>query len=175
MAALVPVIAGVLAATTLGGIFVDTNPSPIDTPYLSAAIGKYDVLKNTPRDVAMDIRAEIDPNWIIYKRGIFTLKPFAAVEVTTDGALYGGAGFKFDTQYEHIYFTPSVMVGVYHDGGGKDLGHAIEFRSGIELGYEFDNQARLGVGLSHISNADIGDRNPGTEILSLYYHHPINF
>jgi hypothetical protein len=31
----------------------------------------------------------------------------------------------------------------------------------------------LGVAISHLSNAGIGDRNPGTEIATLYYSLPL--
>ncbi|MBO6784517.1 MAG: acyloxyacyl hydrolase, partial [Alphaproteobacteria bacterium] len=62
----------------------------------------------------------------------------------------------------------------YADGNGKDLGHTIEFRSQLEIGYRFDDRSRLSFAVSHISNASLGDSNPGTEIATIYYHIPIN-
>jgi len=70
--------------------------------------------------------------------------------------------------------TPSFGVGAYDEGDGKDLGDTIEFRSQVELAYRFDNRSRVGVAFSHISNAGIGDRNPGTEILNVYYAYPLD-
>ncbi|NKB19827.1 MAG: hypothetical protein GKS01_04700 [Alphaproteobacteria bacterium] len=70
--------------------------------------------------------------------------------------------------------TPSFAVGAYDDSKGKDLGHTIEFRSGVELAWRFDNQMRLGLTLYHLSNAGIGDRNPGTEVLSLGLSVPLD-
>ena len=50
----------------------------------------------------------------------------------------------------------------------------VEFRSQVELGYQFENQSRLSLAFSHISNAELGDDNPGTEVLNLYYHLPLD-
>lgn len=73
-----------------------------------------------------------------------------------------------------VYITPSFGAGLYNDGGSdKDLDYPLEFRSQVESGYEFTNGQRLGVAFGHISNADLGDDNPGTEILNLYYHVPV--
>jgi lipid A 3-O-deacylase len=76
---------------------------------------------------------------------------------------------------ERFLITPSFGAGLYHDGGGKNLGHTIEFRSQLEIGYEFDDKSRIGLAGGHISNAALSDRNPGTEIINLYYHQPIDW
>ncbi|MBT4488902.1 MAG: acyloxyacyl hydrolase, partial [Rhodospirillaceae bacterium] len=39
--------------------------------------------------------------------------------------------------------------------------------------YRFSDRSRLGVALSHISNASIGDKNPGAESLMLTYALPV--
>ena len=49
----------------------------------------------------------------------------------------------------------------------------LEFRSQIELATRFDDRSRLGLAFSHISNASVGERNPGTEILTLTYMVPV--
>jgi hypothetical protein len=69
--------------------------------------------------------------------------------------------------------TPSFAAGYYDNGDGVDLGHEVEFRSSIELSYRFDNRTRLGVSFYHLSNASIGDTNPGTEVLSVVYSIPL--
>lgn len=171
-----PILAAALAATSVGSTFVNTTPAPIDTSYLSVAVGAFDVFDNAEQNRAVDMRLEYRPNSLsLYKRGILNIVPFVAVEATSEGSVWGGGGLAFDMQYHSVYMTPSFGIGAYHSGGGKDLGSAIEFRSQIEAGYEFDNQSRLGVSLSHTSNAGIGDENPGVEVISLYYHHPVNF
>lgn len=140
-----------------------------ETDYVSLSLGYYDILDDQE---AADFRAEY--RWD--KPCLWKLSPFVGVEANSDGSLWGGAGLYSDVFLsDNLYLTPSVGVGAYNDGGsGKDLGHTIEFRSQLELGYEFDSLRRLSVGFGHISNAGLDDNNPGTEILSLYYHIPID-
>ena len=68
------------------------------------------------------------------------------------------------------FFTPSFGAGIYDDGSGKKLGNDIQFRTSLEITYELKNKNRIGVSFSHISNANLGDKNPGVEILSFSYH-----
>ena len=43
---------------------------------------------------------------------------------------------------------------------------------GAAIAYELNNNNRIGISFSHISNANLGDKNPGVEILSFSYHIP---
>ncbi|MBM3570612.1 MAG: acyloxyacyl hydrolase [Alphaproteobacteria bacterium] len=61
----------------------------------------------------------------------------------------------------------SLAAGAYRRGDGKDLGSGLEFRSQAEVSYRLDNGHRLGVSAAHLSNAGVGHRNPGTNILML--------
>lgn len=107
-------------------------------------------------------------------RGLYFLKPWIGIEATSDGALWGGAGVYADLPvYDRVYLTASTGVGGYSQGDGKDLGHTLEFRSTGEVTYRFDNGMRLGVAISHISNASLGDKNPGVNILSATYLVPL--
>lgn len=158
-----------LLALTAGIAFA---PAPVraQDDMLSLGVGYYDVMDGD--EDAADFRAEYrwgSPAW-------WQLKPFAGLEFTSDSAVYGLGGLYMDwVLAQHIYMTPSVGVGVYSDGDGKDLGYGIEFRSQLELSYALDDNSRLGLGLSHISNAGIDSHNPGTEVLSLYYHVPVDW
>ena len=140
-----------------------------DPNYLSFGAGVWDITQDD--DQATDFRLE-------YRHGeslFWKIKPWAGVEATTDGSVWGGGGILADINIvDNIYVVPSFGVGLYTDGGSdKDLDYPIEFRSQIEAGYEFMNNHRVGVAFGHISNADLGDDNPGTEILNVYYHMPI--
>ena len=71
--------------------------------------------------------------------------------------------------------TPSFAPHYYWGGNKKlDLGHSVEFRSQIEFAYRLDNRSRLGMAISHYSNASLGNTNPGTETGSIYFSVPIN-
>ncbi len=140
-----------------------------DSDYLSLSVGWYDM--NDDEDAA-DFRIE-------YRDGhkyFWEIKPFAALEVTSDSSFWVGAGVYADLEVTpQVYVTPSFGAGFYDEGSSdKDLDYFLEFRSQVEVSYEFQNQQRAGVGFGHISNAGLGDSNPGTEILSLYYHVPID-
>jgi len=83
-------------------------------------------------------------------------------------------GTLFVGKKSNLNFTPSFGVGYYDDGDGKKLGNNIEFRTTFEISYELKNNNRVGISFGHISNANLGDKNPGVEVLSLSYQIPFN-
>lgn len=108
-----------------------------------------------------------------FRKGWWFVRPMVGVLATSDEAFYGYGGIYIDVPVSARWIvTPSFAAGGYDDGDGKDLGHAVEFRSQIELAYRFRNRVRISVGFSHISNASLDDKNPGTEIVSLTYAIP---
>ncbi len=139
-----------------------------DPALIALGVGIYDVAQRD--DAAADFRLEYRSDVALW-----LIKPWAGLEATSDGALYGVAGLLADIGLgRRVVLTPSLGVGAYHDGGGKDLGAVLEFRSQLELAWRFDDTSRLGLAVSHISNASLGKDNPGTEILSLYYAFPLD-
>ena len=149
-------------------------------------VGIYDVkFDGSSSNYATDIRYErrfdntlidIGPEEDNY----FYLKPFAGIELTTDSAFYLISGIYLEDNLGELVigeknnwnFTPSFGVGYYDDGNGKKLGNSIEFRTTLEFSYQLKNNNRIGISLAHISNANIGDKNPGAEIVSLSYQKP---
>lgn len=103
------------------------------------------------------------------------IRPMVGANVDWDGGAYGYAGLNWDIEvFDQFYLIPNFAVGLYHDGGSKDLGGPIEFRSGLELAYQFDNAHRLGVVYNHVSNASIYDKNPGAEAALVTYSIPLS-
>ena len=103
------------------------------------------------------------------------IKPFLGFLGTSAGTYYAYGGFGIDgyyTQKKNIILTPSVACGYYKDGSEIKAGNHMEFYIGIDLFYRFKNNVRLGAGIFHISNADSGYRNPGSETLVLKYQIP---
>ena len=90
-----------------------------------------------------------------------TLQPVTGAMITADNAGYIYTGFQVPYKSGSITFTPSFTPGLYSEGNGKDLGHVIEFKSEIQLTYELSSESELGVSYNHISNASLGDKNPG--------------
>ncbi len=107
---------------------------------------------------------------------VWRLKPLVGIGATTDGSFYGYAGVALDIPLgDRWVLTPNFAPSLYLDGDGKDLGYPLEFRSGIEVAYRFEDQSRLGIALHHLSNASLGDDNPGTETLNVYYARPLPY
>jgi hypothetical protein len=168
----IPNSAAVQVAFSVFGacIFLDVagRPALADDPsFLTVGGGYFDILHD---DDAAELRLEYrDENrsWIF--------KPFAGITITSDAAFYGYAGVLTDFYFgNRIVVSPSVAVGPYVKGGGKNLGHVFEIRSGLEIAYRFNDRSRLGLIFYHISNAGLGnDENPGAEVLSLSYSFPL--
>ena len=87
---------------------------------------------------------------------------------------FWGGGVLLDIYFgRRLVFTPSFAPTLWFgETDDLDLGHVIEFRSQIEVAYRFDNRSRLGLSVSHYSNASLADENPGTESLLLNYSMP---
>lgn len=149
-------------------------------------IGIYDVkFDGSSSNYATDIRFERRFDNTLVDIGpeednFFYLKPFAGIEVTTDSALYVLGGIYLEDNLGKLLtgnqnkwnFTPSFGLGYYDDGDGKKLGNKLEFRTTLEISYQLKNDDRIGISLGHISNANIGNKNPGVEIISLSYQKP---
>lgn len=102
-------------------------------------------------------------------RRIFKLDlvPIVGFSANEDGAFWGYAGFRWEVPLgEKWQLAPTFGAALYEEGDSKDLGHTLEFRSGIEIARRFP-KGRLGLLLYHLSNASISDHNPGEESLLL--------
>jgi len=87
-----------------------------------------------------------------------------------------GTGLLFNWYVtDRLFITPSFGAGIYAEHNGTDLGYPLEFRSGLECGYDFKEAGRISIGFWHLSNAGLGDRNPGTELVALRYALPISW
>ena len=149
------------------------NSNPAQPNYISVSGGDFDILRTDKPTNAGDFR--VDFSYAGFNLPWY-LEPWGGVEVTTDSSVWAGGGFLFDIPIGYnFYAVPSFGVGYYGQGDGKNLGNDVEFRSQIEVAYKFENASRIGLAFSHTSNASLGKINPGVEVLSLYFHLPINF
>tara|TARA_B100001146_G_scaffold206107_1_gene200523 strand:+ start:94 stop:618 length:525 start_codon:yes stop_codon:yes gene_type:complete len=89
------------------------------------------------------------------------LSPVSGALITADNASYIYTGIQAQYKIGNINLTPSFTPGLYNEGDGKDLGHVIEFKSEVQFSLELFNDAELGFSYNHISNASLGDKNPG--------------
>lgn len=142
------------------------------TPTLfSVAVGSYDILRDKWRTWQFDAEVKFGlPSINQY----LTLRPLVGCFVNAHGSGYLYGGLNFDLLFlNHILVAPGFAAGYFWQGSWKSLGFPLEFRSGIELAWQFSDFRRLGVHFYHLSNASIGHRNPGEESLVFYYDIPI--
>ncbi len=159
------------SALLLAAVTVAAFPSPAisnsDKDMLAFSLGYFDAFDDNE---AFDARLE-------YRFGrplIYDIRPWLGIEITSDGAAYGAGGLRYDWNFaDNFYIVPSLGAGIFSDGGGKDLGTTLQFRTQIEFQIELKDASRFSFAFSHISNCHLSDDNPGTEILSLYYSIPL--
>jgi len=95
-------------------------------------------------------------------------RPYVGVSYNWDKDFFGYAGLGVEMYFnKYLFFFPSLAIGYYRHGKGVNLGHPLEFRTGLEVGWKFSNEMRTSLGLYHMSNFEIGDKNPGTESVSV--------
>ena len=90
-----------------------------------------------------------------------TLSPITGGFVTENQALYAYTGVEWNFDIGLLNLTPSFAPGLYGEGDGKDLGHILEFKSEVQASFNFSESSKLGMSYNHISNASLGDKNPG--------------
>ena len=90
-----------------------------------------------------------------------TISPITGAMITADNAGYIYTGVQAQYKIGNINFTPSFAPGLYNQGDGKDLGHVVEFKSELQFSLDLFKNSELGFSYNHISNASLGDKNPG--------------
>ena len=89
------------------------------------------------------------------------LSPITGAMITADNATYFYTGVQAQYKFGALNLTPSFAPGYYNKGDGKDLGHALEFKSEVQLSLDLPKSSQLGFSYNHLSNASLGDKNPG--------------
>jgi len=90
------------------------------------------------------------------------VSPITGGFITENSAAYIYTGIEWNVDMGGgLTFTPSFAPGLYHEGDGKDLGHVLEFKSEVQFSYASSNKTSFGVSYNHVSNASLGDKNPG--------------
>ena len=90
-----------------------------------------------------------------------TLSPVTGFMLTENNAAYAYTGIQAQYNLGKLNIIPSFTPGIYGKGDGKDLGHTIEFKSEIQLSFDIFSESELGFSYNHISNASLGEKNPG--------------
>ena len=92
---------------------------------------------------------------------IGNISPITGGFITENSAAYIYSGIEWNFDMGSFDFTPSFAPGLYHEGDGKDLGHVLEFKTEVQLSYAVSDGTSFGMSYNHVSNASLGDKNPG--------------
>ncbi len=104
----------------------------------------------------------------------FRLIPAIGFATSKNGAKFIYIDLKHDFYLgDRWMLIPSFGLGAFKNSEEINLGSKLEFRSGIEIAYQFRNKIRAGVAIFHLSNGGIANRNPGTEALVFSLCFPI--
>ena len=139
-----------------------------DPAFLTLGAGWFDF--NRRKDDGAEFRLDYRSDF-----KILHFKPFLTAAGVSNGMSFIGAGILLDVYFGRRFVVTPSFAPTWWQGKTDelDLGHGLEFRSQIEFAYRFDDRSRLGIAVSHSSNASIVDQNPGTETLLVNYSFPL--
>ena len=146
-----------------------TDAGAADPDFLTLGAGYFDF--NRQKDPGANFNLEFRS-----AQKLWVFKPFAAAAYSSSGHGFIGAGVLIDIFLGKRWVATPSFAPHFYWGENKDLdlGYALEFRSQLEVAYRFDDRSRLGLAVAHYSNASIGDTNPGTETVTVYYSIPFD-
>jgi hypothetical protein len=106
-----------------------------------------------------------------FAHSYYGLQPYFNAGVAGHGSHYAGLGACHSFDLPRTFkLTIGTGPGWYrHEANDPDLGYAIEFSSWAELSMEIAGR-RIGVSIAHLSNAHLGNTNPGTEAIGVNIH-----
>ena len=136
----------------------ETNPENKNTEF-SVYTGMFDFSDDGKRSTLIGfqhLNEDLNRNTFLGN-----LSPITGAMITADNASYFYTGVQANYKLGGLNFSPSFSPGYYNEGDGKDLGHALEFKSELQLSLNLPKESQLGFSYNHLSNASLGDKNPG--------------
>ena len=97
------------------------------------------------------------------------LSPISGGFLTEKNAIYLYTGVQAEYELGFLTITPSFAPGYYNYGDGKDLGSSLEFKTEVQMSFDISDSTHLGMSYNHISNASLGDKNPGANSYMLNF------
>jgi len=132
----------------------------INEHQINAFVGNFDFSDNKQKAILVGFQHQNEN----LERDTFlgNISPITGGFLTENSAAYIYTGVEWNYAIgDKLKFTPSFAPGIYHEGNGKDLGHALEFKTEVQASYSVSESTSIGMSYNHISNASLGDKNPG--------------
>tara|TARA_Y100001970_G_scaffold291060_1_gene426909 strand:+ start:3028 stop:3543 length:516 start_codon:yes stop_codon:yes gene_type:complete len=139
--------------------FAEDKKEIFNTHELNFYSGMFDFSDDGKRSTLFGIQHQNEN--LIKDSFIGTISPVTGLMFTADNAGYVYTGIQAQYNFGKLNVIPSFTPGLYGEGDGKDLGHIIEFKSEVQLSLDLFESSQLGFSYNHISNASLGDKNPG--------------
>ncbi|GGK72484.1 acyloxyacyl hydrolase [Amphritea balenae] len=100
----------------------------------------------------------------------YNIRPAVGIEVNDDGGYWVYGGIRYDFNLNNDWdLTPHAAVSWYEAGDSNDLGGELQFRSGLDLSFRLNELSRIGLGVTHLSNAGANEKNPGANSVFITY------
>ena len=132
----------------------------INEHQINAFVGNFDFSDNKQKAILVGFQHQNENLERVTFLG--NASPITGGFITENSAAYIYTGVEWNYAIsDKLKFTPSFAPGIYHQGDGKDLGHPLEFKTEVQASYSLSEGTSLGMSYNHISNASIGDKNPG--------------
>ena len=154
----------------------------INAGELKTSVFQFDSENEDQQAISLGFNYNFDKS---YETPIGEIKPLVGAFMTEYYAAMAYAGAKIDYQIGRLVITPSFAPGLYSYGSdsrasydknktnkrgySKPLGQILEFKSQIDIGFDAGYFGIFSLGLSHISNGDLAEYNPGVNNIHLNF------
>ena len=139
--------------------FANSEDKKSNDTELNFFTGMFDFSDDTQAAGVFGLQHQNDD--LFRKSFLGKLSPITGGFLTKNNAFYLYTGAQAEYDLGLFTITPSFAPGYYNSGDGKDLGSALEFKSEIQMSLNLSNSTEFGMSYNHISNASLGDKNPG--------------
>ena len=126
---------------------------------LNLFAGKFDFSDTNAASNLVGLQHQNDE--LFRKSFLGKLSPITGGFLTNKNAVYLYTGAQAEYNVGSFNITPSFAPGYYNAGDGKDLGHALEFKTEVQMSLNLSDTTEFGLSYNHISNASLGEKNPG--------------
>ena len=147
--------------------FANSEDAKSNNTELNFFTGMFDFSDNKQAAGVLGIQHQNDN--LFRKSFLGRISPITGGFLTEKSAFYLYTGAQAEYDLGLFTITPSFAPGYYNSGDGKDLGSALEFKSEIQMSLNLSDSTEFGMSYNHISNASLGDKNPGANSYMLNF------
>ena len=147
--------------------FINNEEKTSNETELNFFTGMFDFSDNTQASGFLGLQHQNDD--LFRESFLGKISPISGGFLTEKSAFYLYTGAQAEYNLGLFTITPSFAPGYYNSGNGKDLGSVLEFKSEIQMSLNLSDSTEFGMSYNHISNASLGDKNPGANSYMLNF------